>query len=138
MTGNIIAGWAIVAIPLVWLLVMELRRARRLGKANAALDAVLSRLRTGPPPLVVILFLALAFAAIPDAAMAQGFGGGGAPLQAFLGWLQSSVVQTIAVIAVIGVGVLLMVSHHAITSVIWVLAGVWVIFNADTLVGYLH
>ncbi len=76
----------------------------------------------------------------PIAAHAQAVGGGGGSglLGGVLNWLQGSVITNIATLAVIAVGASMFFLRFHFVTILAVCAGVWVMFNASTIIGYLQ
>ena len=83
--------------------------------------------------------LAFALCLAPVASHAQALGGGGSGLlSGVLSWLQGSVITNVATLAVIAVGASLFFLRFHFVTILAVCAGVWVMFNAATIVGYLQ
>lgn len=87
-----------------------------------------------------IFALALAtMVMLPLAASAQAFGGGGGgPLDGLVNWLQGSVITAVATLAIIGVGAAMFFLRFHFVSILAVCSGVWVMFNATTILGFLR
>lgn len=128
----------LMLLVLGFLLVEPLLRSARPERSNRALDALLSRLKRGPPPMALLLMVATALLVLSsDPAVAQSFGGGGGFLDGIRQFAMGPVLTTVLVFAVIGVAIALMASHHY-TSALFILAGAWLWANADTIAGMLH
>ncbi|MGH7043310.1 MAG: TrbC/VirB2 family protein [Acetobacteraceae bacterium] len=83
--------------------------------------------------LAAVLLLA------PIAAHAQAIGGGGGGLlSGVVSWLQGGVITNIAVLAIIAVGASMFFLRFHFVMIIAVCAGIWVMFNANTILGYLQ
>jgi type IV secretory pathway VirB2 component (pilin) len=82
---------------------------------------------------------AVALLLIPTAANAQAIGGGGnGLLGGVLTWLQGSVITNVATLAVIAVGASMFFLRFHFVTILAVCAGVWIMFNASTIIGYLQ
>lgn len=83
--------------------------------------------------------IAVALALVPMAAHAQAVGGGGSGLLGgVLTWLQGSVITNVATLAVIAVGASMFFLRFHFVTILAVCAGVWIMFNASTIIGYLQ
>lgn len=84
--------------------------------------------------------LAIAILLAPMSAHAQavGVGGGGGILSGVVNWLQGSVITNIAVLAIMAVGASLFFLRFHFVTIIAVCAGIWIMFNANTILGYLQ
>ncbi|HUZ62972.1 MAG TPA: TrbC/VirB2 family protein [Acetobacteraceae bacterium] len=83
--------------------------------------------------------LAIALSLAPVAAHAQAIGGGGGGLlSGVVNWLQGSVITNIAVLAIIAVGASLFFLRFHFVTIVAVCAGIWIMFNANTILGYLQ
>lgn len=83
--------------------------------------------------------IAVALLLVPVAAHAQAVGGGGSGLLGgVLTWLQGSVITNIATLAVIAVGASMFFLRFHFVTILAVCAGVWIMFNASTIIGYLQ
>jgi type IV secretory pathway VirB2 component (pilin) len=71
--------------------------------------------------------------AAPAAANAQA-----AFLNGLLTWVQGSVITTLGTLAIIVVGLVLLSMRASFVVILAVCAGIWVIFNAQTLAGMLR
>lgn len=82
---------------------------------------------------------AVALLLVPMVARAQAVSSGGSGLLGgVLSWLQGSVITNIATLAVIAVGASLFFLRFHFLTILAVCAGVWVMFNASTIIGYLQ
>lgn len=83
--------------------------------------------------------IAVALLLIPMAAQAQAVGGGGSGLLGgVLTWLQGGVITNVATLAVIAVGASMFFLRFHFVTILAVCAGVWIMFNASTIIGYLQ
>ena len=83
--------------------------------------------------------IAVALLLVPMAAHAQAVGGGGSGLLGgVLTWLQGSVITNVATLAVIAVGASMFFLRFHFVTILAVCAGVWIMFNASTIIGYLQ
>lgn len=83
--------------------------------------------------------IAAALLLAPMAAHAQAVGGGGGGLlSGVLTWLQGSVITNVATLAIIAVGASMFFLRFHFVTILAVCAGVWVMFNASTIIGYLQ
>jgi len=84
--------------------------------------------------------IAIALLLAPMAAQAQAVGGGGGSglLGGVLTWLQGSVITNVATLAVIAVGASMFFLRFHFVTILAVCAGVWLMFNASTVIGYLQ
>lgn len=69
-------------------------------------------------------------------AQAGGGGGGGNPVAPILQWLQGGVITAIGTLAVIFVGLAMFFRHFHLMTILAVCCGIWVAFNAATIVGW--
>lgn len=74
--------------------------------------------------------------ASPSGAFAQA--AGGSFLGGLLAWVQGNVITTLGTLAIIVVGLVLLSMRASFVSILAVCAGIWVIFNASTLAGFLR
>jgi type IV secretory pathway VirB2 component (pilin) len=92
---------------------------------------------TGPQQRAAAIVPALLLA--PAAAHAQAVGSGGSGLLGgVLTWLQGSVITNVATLAVIAVGASMFFLRFHFVTILAVCAGVWIMFNASTIIGYLQ
>jgi type IV secretory pathway VirB2 component (pilin) len=83
-----------------------------------------------------IVAAALCFVlASPTGAYAQA--AGGSFLNGLLNWVQGNVITTLGTLAIIVVGLVLLSMRASFVTIFAVCAGIWVIFNANTLAGLL-
>lgn len=81
----------------------------------------------------------LAITASPVLAHAQAVGGGGGTfLNGLLTWVQSNVLTTIGTLAIICAGIVMLSMRISVVAIIAVCAGIWVIFNASTIISFLQ
>ena len=59
-------------------------------------------------------------------------------LSGLLSWIQGNVLTTLGTLAIIVVGLVMMSMRASFVVIFAVLAGIWVIFNASTLIGLLQ
>lgn len=79
----------------------------------------------------LLIFALACFALIsPSDAQAQNF------LSGLLNWVQGNVITTLGTLAIIVVGLTMLAARAHWVTIISAMAGVWVIFNAQNLVGY--
>ena len=84
-------------------------------------------------------FVLFAIAASPVLAHAQAVGGaGGTFLNGLLTWVQSNVLTTIGTLAIICAGIVMLSMRISVVAIIAVCAGIWVIFNASTIISFLQ
>jgi type IV secretory pathway VirB2 component (pilin) len=84
-------------------------------------------------------FVLLAVAASPTLAHAQAVGGsGGTFLNGLLTWVQSNVLTTVGTLAIICAGLVMLSMRISVVAIIAVCAGIWVIFNASTIISFLQ
>jgi type IV secretory pathway VirB2 component (pilin) len=88
---------------------------------------------------VAFAFVLLAIVASPVLAHAQAVGGaGGTFLNGLLTWVQSNVLTTIGTLAIICAGIVMLSMRISVVAIIAVCAGIWVIFNASTIISFLQ
>jgi type IV secretory pathway VirB2 component (pilin) len=84
-------------------------------------------------------FVLLAVTASPILAHAQAVGGaGGTFLNGLLTWVQSNVLTTVGTLAIICAGLVMLSMRISVVAIIAVCAGIWVIFNASTIISFLQ
>ena len=74
--------------------------------------------------------------ASPTGAFAQAAGGNF--LNGLLTWVQGNVITTLGTLAIILVGLVMLSMRASFVAIFAVCAGIWVIFNANTLAGLLR
>lgn len=89
-----------------------------------------TRERAAVAALLCLILLA------PGAAHAQAFGG--SFLSGLLNWVQSNVITTLGTLAIIVAGLVLMAMRVSLVAILAICAGIWIVFNADTLIGMLR
>jgi type IV secretory pathway VirB2 component (pilin) len=72
----------------------------------------------------------------PTVALAQT--AGGSFLSGLLSWIQSNVLTTLGTLAIIVVGLVMMSMRASLVAIIAVCAGIWIVFNASTLISMLQ
>nr|WP_294543577.1 TrbC/VirB2 family protein [uncultured Rhodopila sp.] len=84
----------------------------------------------------IVIVALLTVLALPDLAYAQA--AGGAFLNGAVNWMQTAVITSLATLAVIVLGIILMMLRFSLAHAAMICAGIWIAFNAAYLSGLLH